>query len=218
MNRRLKALLFDLDGTLIGTKNLYLEAYRCALAESMGRRLSDEEILALHPIAERRFITASVPLQHRSRCLEAFYEAYAREHGRLFQGVFADVHALLDGLRERGVRIGLVTGKSARALEITLARAELGQFAVIVSDDDVDEPKPSSEGILRAIHTLRIEPEECAYVGDSDIDLEAAQAAGVLPIAACWAKGMRADSLSYRARQLGGISLTKPTDLLQLVD
>ena len=213
----LRAALFDLDGTLIATKQLYLEAYRSALAESIGRRLADDEILALHPTAERRFIFSSVPAEDRNRCLETFYETYSREHVRLFQGVFPGVLVLLDQLRERGVPVGLVTGKSTRALEITLAHAQLGEFDVIVSDDDVGEPKPSAEGLLRAVHTLRTEPGVCGYVGDSVIDLEAAHAAGVLPIAACWAKGTRAESLSRRASQLGGFSLTRPADLLQLI-
>lgn len=182
-----RAILWDLDGTLISTKRLYLEAYRRALAPYLGKVLTDEEILGHRSRSEIRYLQSQAREQYDA-CLRDFRQHYAMLHDTHFGGVYPGVVDVLDALRSHGMKMGIVTGKSRSSFEVGLATANLGQFDVLVMDDDVEEPKPHPEGILAALDALKIKGEEAVYIGDSITDIEAAHAAGTTAAAALWSK------------------------------
>ncbi|HEX7091285.1 MAG TPA: HAD family hydrolase [Longimicrobiales bacterium] len=211
-------ILFDLDGTLIATRRLYLECYRRALAPRVGRELSDDELLAYKPRSEIRLLQAIAGEAAIAECLADFHRHYEALHDELFQGVYPGIPELLTSLRQRRHPVGVVTGKSRRSWEITLARAQLGPFDVVVLDDDVSAPKPDPEGILLALQHLRAEPERALYVGDSIGDVLAARAAGVRPAAVLWSKREEErDSFAERARNEGALLLREPAELLAIL-
>ncbi len=186
--RTAPAVLFDLDGTLINTKRLYLEAYRRAVLPYVGRDLTNEEILALRPRCEIRFLRDVVGADRIEPCLADFHREYAALHQQFFRGLYPGIPALLAALRAAMVPLGIVTGKSRRSWEITTPHAPLGDFDALVFADDVAEPKPDPEGLRKALARLAAEPARTYYLGDSISDMEAARAAGVIPAAAVWAK------------------------------
>lgn len=212
MNRthRITAILWDLDGTLISTKRLYLEAYRRALAPYVGRVLTDEEILGDRSRSEIRYLKSKA-LEQYDACLRDFQQHYAALHETHFGGVYPDVVDVLEKLRGRGFRMGIVTGKSRSSYEVGLATANLGQFDVLVMDDDVDEPKPHPEGILAALNALQIDASEAIYIGDSITDIEAAHAAGTTAAAALWSR-----SESERGRFVERMKASRGTHLLHV--
>ncbi len=216
-----RAVLFDLDGTLIDTKDLYLEAYRRALATPLGRLLSDIEILRSRPRSETRFLAGQVAHLDLAveEVLDAFHAEYARLQPSLGGGVFPGVPALLSALRADGRPLGIVTGKSRRSWQATLARAELGPFDVLVLDDDVAAPKPDPEGLRRALEGLGVRPRGAIYVGDTRGDLDAAAAAGMPAAAALWSRPpeWRSD-LIEAAHAAGAAVLEAPSDLLRVLD
>jgi len=213
--RAMTTVLFDLDGTLVATRRLYLECYRRALAPHVGRALSDEEILAYKPRSEIRLIQAIAGEDAVAACLAAFYRHYEALHDELFQGIYPGIPELLASLRQRRTPIGVVTGKSRRSWEITTARAHLGPFDVVILDDDVSAPKPDPEGILLALSRLRADPAATLYVGDSISDVIAARAAGVRPAAVLWSKReSERESFAARARAEGALLLHEPDDLI----
>lgn len=214
-------VLFDLDGTLIDTRRLYLEAYRRALLPQLGRVLADDEILRARPRSELRFLAAQLADSRDAeraleRCIADFNAAYDELHDQLFDGIYVGVPELLDTLRRDRRRIGIVTGKSHRSWETTAVHAPLGSFDVFVFDQDVKEPKPHPEGIGIALERLAADPADAIYVGDTRGDIDAARAAGVIAAAAIWSRPpeWRAEILSY-ARDAGALVLEKPRDLLR---
>jgi pyrophosphatase PpaX len=213
------AILFDLDGTLIATRRLYVQAFADALEPVVGNRLTEPEIMERVPRAERRFLAELAGREHASATLERFYESYARRHDQDFQGVYTGIPEALSDLRMRSVAMGIVTGKSRRSWEITAPRIGLGPFHPTVFDDDVPAQKPHPAGLELALQHLGLTPEEAIYVGDSLTDLEAAAAAGVRAAAVLWSKkaeeveGFRRESLDRGARLVAS-----PAELLDLVD
>ena len=184
---RLKAILWDLDGTLISTKRLYLEAYRRALAPYIGKVLTDEEILGDQSRSEIRYLKSHAREQFDA-CVRDFQQHYAALHESHFGGIYPGVMDVLDDLRARRIPMGIVTGKSRSSYEVGLATANLGPFDVLVMDEDVAEPKPDPEGILKAMAALDIQKDEAVYVGDSITDIQAAHAAGTTAAAALWSR------------------------------
>ena len=214
----LSAVLFDLDGTLVGTKRLYLEAYRRVSRIHAFRELSDDELLAMRPRSELKMLRELLPeAADYEQCCETFYAEYAALHESHFEGVYDGVKEMLQALRARPLKLGVVTGKSRRAWAITSALAPLGAFDIVILDDDVRHPKPDPHGLNIALDRLGISADAAAYVGDTRSDMEAALAAGVLPVWAAWSRpaslrAAAADSL----RALGAHIAGSPGDIARL--
>jgi HAD superfamily hydrolase (TIGR01509 family) len=216
----IRAVLFDLDGTLVNTWALYLESYLRTLEPYAGRRLSLDEIRQLHPSSEMRALHSVVPADQVADAHASLLANYRALHDELFAGVYPGVLAMLAALRARGLTLGVVTGKSRGAWAVTHPASGLGDFAVFVGDDDVAEAKPSPDGLRLALRRLDVSTDEALYVGDSIPDASAARDAGVRFAAALWAKrsGDVPDFLR-RAREVGvWAELAEPGSLVERLD
>lgn len=181
-------VLFDLDGTLIDTLNLYVRAVVQTLQATGHNLLSLEEVLSLRLNSEPRLMAHFYPPDEVEGAHRRFLKNYQELHARHFDGVYPGVDELLKSLRSRGLKLGIVTGKSRGAWAITREHARLGAFDTLVFDDDVSAPKPDCEGLVKAMSNLSASPSDTIYVGDSVDDLEAATAAGTGFLAALWSK------------------------------
>ncbi len=214
---QLAAVLFDLDGTLVSTKRLYLEAYRRALAVHRQRMPTVEEIIALRPRAELRFLRELVVPELYDACLRDFRRFYDELHESFFGGIYPGVPEMLRALRDADVHVGLVTGKSRGSWQAMVKRVELGPFDVTVFDDDVTQPKPDPEGLRLAVDALGVPGGAAAYVGDATSDVEAAAAAGLLPVAALWPKKPEElEAFRARVEALGAVTAATPADVVAL--
>ncbi|GAB4286141.1 MAG: HAD family hydrolase [Coriobacteriia bacterium] len=184
---RVRAVLFDLDGTLIDTVPHILASFRHATAEVLGAALPDD-VLLMHvgvPLASQmRFFTED------EEVAEALLVAYRRynhathdEMARLYDGTAE----ALTALHGRGIPLGVVTSKSAYMAMRGIELFDLGRFfSVVVTADDVTAHKPDPYPVLHAAHLLGVAPEACLYVGDSPHDIQAGHDAGALTAAAPW--------------------------------
>lgn len=215
----LKAVLWDVDGTLVSTKDLYLECYRRALEPYVGKVLTDDELLGARQQHSELYMLKSRSGESFEACMAAFAKHYAELHPTHFGGVYPGVMEVLHELRARGIRNGIVTGKSRSSWEITLTAIQFGEFDVVVVDDDVANPKPDPEGLLAALRALDINSDDAIYVGDSPDDMHAAQAAGMRAAAALWSKSelWRERFLERTAGMTHIELLDTPADLLRLV-
>lgn len=211
------AVLFDLDGTLIATRRLYLEAFADALEPTLGRRPSHDEMMGLHPRAERRFLEELGGRVGHQGVMDRFYGSYKRRHDRDFEGIYPGILEMLGRLRAIGVPVGLVTGKSRLSWKITSPLIGLGAFRVEVFDEDVSRQKPDPEGLELAVRKLGVAAEAVLYVGDTPTDLEAAVGAGVRPGAAMWSK-REEERLPFRqlAEEMQGQVFDLPTRINEL--
>ncbi len=172
----LKAALFDLDGTLTDTFDLWSESVRELVRRHRPRVVTDEEYRrnwwGMDPRGKIRDLLTTEP---------AAVEEYYRE---LLQILLERTPLVkpLPGTREAiarlrpHLRVGVISNGPAEFIRAQLAQVEMsGWFAVEVADA---EPKPSPAGILQACAELGIAPEEALFVGDSRFDRGAAEAAG----------------------------------------
>lgn len=188
MKRQPTALLFDVDGTLIDTYRLYLESYRRALEPYLGYRPEVEEFARRRPSSERHFLAEWIGVDHAPDCRAEMLRHYEALHPTHCEGFYDGVPEMLHALRETGLPIGVVTGKGREAWDVTMRHLDLGDFDVVVTDDDVTEPKPHPAGLLSAAEALGLPPESFVYIGDSISDVEAGKMARMLTGAALWPK------------------------------
>lgn len=117
---------------------------------------------------------------------------HGKRIGGHFVELFPDVEAALDGLRQMGLKLGLVTDKAMDAVEPMLQRFGLSMwFDIVVDGAAVAQRKPHPAPLLHACEALAVQPAHALYVGDSSNDAMAAQAAGVQMIRVSYAEQSR---------------------------
>ena len=184
---RARAVLFDLDGTLLDTAPDMIGALNALLAESARDPV---DFAALRPLVSHggvALVRAAFPEvsggvfeQLRERFLE-LYRANLAVHTRLFPGF----EAVLATLGAQAVPWGVVTNKPGWLTEPLLAQLGLWDRAgCVLSGDTLPERKPHPRPLLVAAEQLGIEPAHCLFVGDALRDVQAAQGAGMVPIGA----------------------------------
>jgi len=90
-------------------------------------------------------------------------------------------------LHEGGRRLGVVTAKRRSTVELAFARVPVAHlFETVVGGDETERHKPDPEPLLLAAERMGADPKECAYVGDSPFDMQAARAAGMRAIGVTW--------------------------------
>jgi pyrophosphatase PpaX len=195
----LRAVLFDLDGTLIDTTDLIFRSYHHALGAVLGEPPTDEELFlgfgqplpeAFAAILDHRRIDP--PSLERLALIERLiltYRAFNLAHHDELAREVPGAKATLEALRERGYRVGLVTSKARAIAERGLRLVGLANaFEVAVCAEDSIRHKPHPDPLLVALDRLglRATPRAALYVGDSTHDLVAGRAAGVRTAAALW--------------------------------
>lgn len=172
----LRAVIFDLDGTLLDSYPVHFQAYTYTF-ERFGIQLSEQDFLATYsPNWLDTYRALGLPEEVWEQADEYWLEAASRLAPELFPGA----RETLESLR-RAYRLGLVTSGSRERVHRDLGRRELQEyFETIITGDDVDNPKPDPDGLLKALSLLGIGAGQAVYVGDSGLDWEMATAAGVL--------------------------------------
>jgi HAD superfamily hydrolase (TIGR01509 family) len=183
----LKAIIFDLDGTLTEFRLDYLSARKRALEElrrrglatpNMSQAMSFQTLLRLtRPRAtDQEFEEVKAAFHH---ILEEV-EAQAANAARAQPGALE----VLRRLRARGLKLALVTNNGRRGTATTLELTGLkGLFDVVITREDAPAMKPEGDGLREALARLGVNPQEALFVGDGTIDILAARRAGVPSVA-----------------------------------
>ena len=179
----IKAVIFDVDGTLLDTERIYMKAWKEAAAEA-GFVMPDSVLQKTRAVntkdAARIFeeeigngfsYQAVRPI--RVRIAE---EIIRRESPILKPGVLE----LLAFLEEKGIRLAVASSTNQQGTREHLAESQiLDRFEVVVGGDMVTNGKPHPDIFLKAAETLGLAPEACIVVEDSPAGIRAAHAAGM---------------------------------------
>lgn len=192
----IKAVLFDFDGTLADTLPLSFRAFQKAFKTFDDRELSDDEVLSMFGPSEPDIIKKNLESGRKKEAIELYYKEYTEHHSRLVKEN-DEIIEVLKFLKGKGIKTGMVTGKSRRSLDISLKELNLRHyFEVIITGDDVMTPKPHSEGVVNALSLMETEEDEAIFIGDSDADITAGENADVITVAVEWLPGYQPKPLS----------------------
>jgi phosphoglycolate phosphatase len=213
-----KAIIFDLDGTLLNTLD--------DLGNAMNRVLTDMGF-PTHAIDEYRtfvgdgvekLVNRALPEQNRTNgtlrtCLKAFLEDYHKNSNSCTRP-YKGIPELLDALKKQGLKTAVLSNKPHDATAVCVAELlRRWQFDVVLGHSDGVPYKPDPAGALEISKRLTIPPEEFLFLGDSGVDMETAIAAGMFPVGVLW--GFReAEELEEKGAQ---VLISSPLDVLYLL-
>jgi len=183
----LRAVLLDLDGTLVDTPQAIVDVTQSTLA-ALGlppaepQRIRDGIGLAL-PIALAELIgTGPLGAAEAVEIYRTLWRAHVTP--RIPQLLYPGVREGLAELKAAGLRLAVVTGKAQEGADATVAAAGFtGVIDVVLGYTSVPNPKPAPDLALRALEELAVAPAAAVLAGDSTLDLEMASRAGVRSIA-----------------------------------
>ena len=217
--RHVRAVLFDLDGTLVDSApDLGLAADRMRLE----RGLPSLPLSGYRPHAgsgARGMLSVAFNIAPDHADYETLrqefycqYDACLTEQTRVFPGVIE----LLAALLQRGMRWGVVTNKAERfSAPLTRAMPLFASASTIISGDTTPHIKPHPAPLLEAARRLELAPTNCLYVGDDARDILAGRAAGMSTVAARYGYlGLGADVAGWGADAEVG----SPSEVLKLLD
>ncbi|MCG6879891.1 MAG: HAD family hydrolase [Deltaproteobacteria bacterium] len=214
-----KAVIFDLDGTLLDT----LED----LADAMNRTL-EERGFPSHPVEAYRYfvgngvakiVSRTLPPDKQDKelmadCIKAFLVEYDRNWNRKTRP-YDGVAELLDALTLKQIPMAIFTNKPHAFAELCVHEfLSRWKFKAVFGQRDGYPLKPDPAVPREIAGMLNISPEQFLYLGDSDADMKTAVNAGMLPVGALW--GFRSEE---ELRDAGAVELiSRPADLLTFVN
>lgn len=182
----INTILFDYDGTLMDTNEVVLQSWQHTFRTIRGH---EEDLSVIRKTFGEPLVMTlektfpEIPLEESL----AIYRTYQKEVFTDFVEVFPGMMELLQQLKEKGYKLGLVTSRTKDTTWRGLEVYGMDQyFDAVITAGDTDKHKPDPEPILITLEKLGAAPEEAIMVGDTMFDLLCAQNAGVRSVIVDW--------------------------------
>jgi phosphoglycolate phosphatase len=188
--QNLKAVIFDLDGTLVDTADEFIPAVQGLRAEHGLEAMDPQRIRASVSNGARALVTMGLDLHESAPEFDSkrlrLLELYSQVLGTMALP-YPGIDTLLARLQGEGIIWGISTNKPRAYTEPLLARLNIQPSpGSVVCPDDVTNRKPHPESLYRNCHDLNCAPHEAIYIGDHLRDIEAGRRAGMYTIAAAY--------------------------------
>ncbi len=182
-NEKFQAILFDMDGTLIDSEPLWLEAEQETMApQGYNWTLSDQEHCLGGPMMRMANYMVEKSTGEKDpeffvKTVVAIMEVKMASSAKFTEGAAQ----LLERVKQ--YPMALVSASSRSLVDAALSRIAPHPFAISISYNDVSEPKPSPEGYLKAAELLGVDVTQCLILEDSLTGVTAARASGAFTVA-----------------------------------
>ena len=214
---RYKAIIFDLDGTLVNSLEDLGGSVNAMLRSYGFPEYKIDEYKYLTGNGSQKLIERVLP-EGKEELLEealAKYKAIYQQHFCDKTAPYPGIKEMLSQARARKLPLAICTNKhqeAARAVVSKLFPADT--FQMVVGNYPGSKCKPDTGNVLRIASELGVKPQETAYLGDSWVDMETATRAGFLPIGVLWGFRSREELVENGAKVL----LETPAELWDKVD
>jgi phosphoglycolate phosphatase len=211
-----RAVLFDLDGTLLNTLQDVAGSVNKGLAKLGFPQHTTEAFKTLIGEGRDVLVRRALPAEHRDDTtaqklldlVNADYAVHWADHTRPYPGI----PELLDALIAKDIKITVLSNKADDLTNLCVTKLlSRWHFALVAGSRPSVPNKPDPAGTLQIAKQLDINPAEFLYLGDSDIDMKTAVGAGMYPIGAGWGFRSEKELLSAGAKAV----IKKPEELLQ---
>jgi len=207
--KKVRGIIFDLDGTLIDSIGAYFEVFKKAAAQ-VDVTVRREDVLGPAIVEGPMMWQRAFPLHiaDREEKIQRCFTLIPKYFKNAIEDVhpFSGVDKLLQALKKNKIKIGLVTSSWAASLRPIQKYSLSHYFDVIITREDGYPLKPSPVPILECLNRMNVDPDLAATVGDSPLDIRAGKGAGTLTFGVLTGIGSR--------QQLEAES---PTDVLEKV-
>lgn len=215
---KFKAVLFDLDGTLINTiddlansVNFMLKSYNYPIHDVEPYKMMVGN--GMRKLVERALPTDQRQEKQVTHALNVFLEHYnlhSMDNTVAYEGIVQTVEII----NAAGFKTAVVTNKEEAAAKKITSKLFNNCFDVIIGQRDNLPTKPNPAGVHLAMKLLNVKPDECLFVGDSGVDIQTAVNSGAFPVGVLW--GFRDEN---ELKQNGTkVVINKPSQLLDLLD
>ncbi len=183
---KLECIVFDMDGTLTQTNQLIYDSFNYVAQKYAGHTFSIPEITAMFGPPEDGALLHIVGKEQLQEAMKDYLDFYRTQHNRLAQ-LFPGIEDVLIFIKQSGLKLAVFTGKGKDTTAITLEEFDIKRyFDYVVTGNDVENYKPSAEGLQKILNHFSLPPEEVLMVGDHVSDVKAAHDAGVKIAAVVW--------------------------------
>lgn len=213
----IKAILFDLDGTLLNTLDDIKNSVNYMLKKHGFKERTLDEIRSFVGDGAKQMIERSIgftePKEQVLECLST-YEAHYEIHKADLTKPYDGVYDLLNQLKEKDIRLAVVSNKPMPQVIPLIEGLFPGYFEVILGETSELKRKPSPEMLFYAIEALKLSKEDVLFVGDSDVDMQTAINANVDVIAVLW--GFRDETVlkKYQPKYI----VNHPKEILTIIN
>ncbi|MBQ1802034.1 HAD family hydrolase [Lachnobacterium bovis] len=214
--KKLKAIIFDLDGTLLDTLEDLKNATNAALEYSNMPIRTLDEVRRFVGNGVRKLMERAVPngcdnpkFEETYTYFREYYEKHCKENTKAYDGIYD----LFEELKKQGYEIAIVSNKMDEAVKI-LNKDYFSEYVSVAIGENVKvAKKPAPDTVNKALEELNFSNEEAIYVGDSEVDIQTAQNAKMPCVSVKW--GFRDEKF---LRENGGkCFIDKPSDLLEAI-
>jgi len=191
MANNVKAVIFDLDGTLADTMDDITASLNMMLRSCLYPERSREEAVSFINRGARNLVRMALPKEKQSdeeeveRCLKiynGFYAVHYLDTIRLYGGIYE----LCEKLNSSGIKLAVLSNKPHRFVTEIIEKLMPGIFCEAIGQKDGLPHKPDPTVPLMIAEKLGAKPGEVVFCGDSDVDMTTAHNAGMIPIAVSW--------------------------------
>lgn len=215
-NQKIETVIFDLDGTLLNTIDDLTDSINVICQEFGYPKHSIESVKGFVGNGIRKLLERAIPGGTDNSDYEKIYKtfcAYYQKNCRNKTRPYEGIEELLLALKEQGISLGIVSNKNHNAVVKLNDDFFKEAITAAIGQSDNTRKKPAPDTVFEAMKTLNAKKETTVYIGDSEVDKETADNAGILCILVSW--GFREREM---LEKLGAWKIAdSPEQILQIV-
>ena len=184
-----KAIVFDLDGTLLNTLDDLKDSTNFALQSCGFPERSYDEVRRFVGNGIRKLIERAVPAGATPEKTQECYETFCEHYKHNMENKTAEYDGISDMLKalyEAGYKMAIVTNKADFAAQALCGDLFGKYIKTVVGSVDGRPNKPAPDGVYYALSQMGVAKDEAVFIGDSDVDIQTAKNAGMDAIGVLW--------------------------------